>query len=952
MLIFYITRGGYMLLSFVTIIKSHCKRLNERSAFHGRYYKSQYIVRSKLKYHAFSLVEMLMALLVASLLLAALAPVMTRRMADHEIKVLSEASNYDKDMVVSIITEDTKFNIPQDANQIRMTLMGGGGSGGNAFYGNKVFTNSGTFTVPEGVTKLRVFMVGGGGGGASGGGSGTAYGNIGGTAGTQEYAGSSAANTGVKTWNIPSSARGNVPPLDSRCAKNGITVWKLVSDKTKTVQAGGTVVNVKACGGGGGGGGGSSDTSLANSYGGGSGGYVNKQVAIPSSFSSVSVTIGGGGGGGSGDDSLRGKGANGAGWGGGGGGTEFENSYTSSGYAPGGNGGYGMINCVKNNVTYVDSAPFILAKNGTGTYSKTVKGVVYTAGKSNCENTTTCSQNGTGGGSGSLEGGGGGGGSTTSVNSGGGGGATFFGRYTHSGIYDEKTTNDASFFLVAAGGGGGGLSGGGGGGIGGGFGGNGAAPATGGNSGKAWSGATGGAGGASPMGNSYCAGGKGGNADRYVGSNGQNGYMLISWASQANALECSYDITSNGGGGGGAGQITVNEITVTPNETLYFEVGGGGVKQTSIASNGNAGNASHIRRGSSITSPAIISASGGYGGEFSSSETSPSQGAPSRNPNIGTNWTGIDYKAKISLAQGHDGYLETNSSSSGYGGSGGSSQNIKGETLSGGIGGNSIKNGGEPDITSYGAGGGGGSGGLADNEEFGTGGAGASGFIYIEWGGANGGGGTAGEIVKKVITNFEGDASKRVMDIKIGRGGSNGDGGITSASVIAGGKTVTYEAKGGIKGYDGTMDIQKHGAQTDIPDNFSNEYKEYVQSNLTIAAGQKGTDEYGGMGGYLACLFYTKDEEGNSVCAAAVKSNDGLNASLGPIRPGCGGTSILSPLYDSICNITNTNASPQGNNGTFGGGGGGGAVLNNTGGKGGNGGDGFVILEYKSTTLE
>ena len=46
---------------------------------------------------AFSLVEMLMALLVASLLLAALAPVMTRRMADHELKVMSESSNYEKD---------------------------------------------------------------------------------------------------------------------------------------------------------------------------------------------------------------------------------------------------------------------------------------------------------------------------------------------------------------------------------------------------------------------------------------------------------------------------------------------------------------------------------------------------------------------------------------------------------------------------------------------------------------------------------------------------------------------------------------------------------------------------------------------------------------------------------------------------------------------------------------
>ncbi len=937
-----------MLLRFVKIIKIN--RRSRHAELVSASIQGDGINYNPKKKPAFSLVEMLMALLVASLLLAALAPVMTRRMADHEIKVLSEAANYDKDMVVSIITEDTQFNIPQDVNQMRLTLMGGGGSGGDALYGNKTFTSSGTFTVPKDVTKLRVFMVGGGGGGASGGGSGTAYGNIGGTAGKQEYAGSSAANTGVKTWNIPSSAKGNIPALDSKCTQSGVSVWSLVADTAKSAQAGSTAVTVKACGGGGGGAGGSSATDSAGSYGGASGGYINKQVVIPSSFSSVSVTIGGGGGAGSGDDSLRGKGNNGAGWGGGGGGTEFESSYVSTGYAPGGNGAWNMRNCTLNGVTYVDNAPHTLAKNGTGTYSKTVDDIVYSAGKGG-GTLTICYQNGSRGGDGSLEGGGGGGGATTSVNCAGGGGATFFGRYAYSGIYDAKQTNDMNFFLVAPGGGGGGGCGGGGGGAGGGAGGNGTT-AEGGNPGKAPSGAVGGAGGASPMGNGYCAGGKGGNADRYVGGNGQNGYMLISWAPQTNALKCDYNITANGGGGGGAGQITVGEITVTPNETLYFEVGGGGAKQTLIASNGNAGRASNIRRGSLITSPAIISASGGYGGEFSSSETSSSQGGPSRNPNIGTNWTGVDYRAKVPLAQGNDGYLKTDVSSAGYGGTGGSSQNIKGEILAGGSGGNSVKNGAEPDIASYGAGGGGGSGGLTDNEDYGTGAAGASGYIYIEWGGTNGGGGTAGEIVKKVITNFDGDVSKRVMNIKIGKGGADGNGGATTASVISGGKTLTLEAKGGIRGNNGAMDAGNHGAQKNVPDNFSDEYKEYIQSNLTIAAGQKGTDEYGGTGGYLACLFYTKDEEGNSVCAATVKSNDGLNTTLGPVRPGCGGTSILSPLYDGICNITNAGASPQGNNGTFGGGGGGGAVLNNVGGKGGSGGNGFAILEYKSTMLD
>ena len=62
------------------------------------------------KSFAFSLVEMLMALLVASLLLAALAPVMTKRMNEADIKVMSQAADYDKNTVFSVFTTDTNFN--------------------------------------------------------------------------------------------------------------------------------------------------------------------------------------------------------------------------------------------------------------------------------------------------------------------------------------------------------------------------------------------------------------------------------------------------------------------------------------------------------------------------------------------------------------------------------------------------------------------------------------------------------------------------------------------------------------------------------------------------------------------------------------------------------------------------------------------------------------------------
>ncbi len=103
---------------------------------------------------------------------------------------------------------------------------------------------------------------------------------------------------------------------------------------------------------------------------------------------------------------------------------------------------------------------------------------------------------------------------------------------------------------------------------------------------------------------------------------------------------------------------------------------------------------------------------------------------------------------------------------------------------------------------------------------------------------------------------------------------------------------------------------------------------------------------------YEQMIFKTKDEEGSTVCTPTVKANDGTEYVIGPIRPGCGGTSIASPLYDAICNAKSTSASPDGGDGVLGGGGGGGAVLNLTQGKGGNGGNGFVILEYKSTVLD
>ncbi len=867
---------------------------------------------------AFSLVEMLMALLVASLLLAALAPVMTRRMADHEIKVMSEAANYDKDMVVSVFTEDTDFNIPADANQVRVTMMGGGGRGGDALYGNKEFTSTQNFTVPQNVSKLRVFMIGGGGGGASGGlGTGTIQENIAGTTDKTETL------TTSQNIDIDEKVLRRIPTLNELCIASGVAKWSLTSNNSLKYSPNDPVFTAIVCGGGGGGGGGGGSRSggTGGGSGGGGGECVEKfLIGIKSAY----IQIGAGGGYGSGGSHTSG----GAGGGGGSGYVNGKNGTAGSlveanSCGGGGGGGGGGSSAL---LTSDKSTVIILAGGG--------------GGGGGGDATVSCSHVSAGG-----AGGAGGAGTTGGGEGGGASGTNCVGSCCH--LTRHKNGFDGAGgpyngILGAAGGGGAG----GGGGY---------------TTGKDIIGSNG---------NKQQGGnGAGGslNTAGVRGGNGGNGYAVIHYGGSTliNYLECDYSIAANGGGGGAAGQISVGEISVTPGEVLTFEIGAGGLAQSVSGKNGNNGKATYIKRGAS----AVMSANGGYGGEYSSSETTPSQGGSFRNPVIGVNWTGIDYRNNNTYAAGSNGNLASDGSNTSYGGAGGYSQDIKGNLIAGGIGGNTSKDGLSPLTNNYGAGGGGGSGSqTVGDSTFGKGGAGASGYIYVEWGGSNGGGGTAGELIQKTYTNI--DNSNRVMKIRIGRGGGittgsedspvidsttiglNGNGGITSTKAYSGGKEITYSANGGIKGKDGDVNKGNHGGETGIPSGFSDKYKEYIQGNMNIILGQKADDEYGGMGGYLSCLYKSKDEEGNEIYAATVKANDGSDNSTGPIRPGCGGTSIASPLYDAVCRAYSSNDSPNGGNGSFGGGGGGGAVLDNVGGKGGNGGNGFVILEYKSTTLD
>ncbi len=917
---------------------------------------------------AFSLVEMLMALLVASLLLAALAPVMTRRMADHELKVMSEASNYEKDSIVTIFTDSSEtqeFNIPNDTNRITVTMMGGGGAGGNALYENREFTSSQEFTVPDGITKLRVFMVGAGGGGASGGvGAGTEYADIPpneiGTSSKIYYVAGNGTSTNTYTFSPSILA----PAVSRNCSTFGPNAWTCING-SGTVSPGAAIPSscgynfrfkTTACGGSGGGGYGSGSIS-------GAGGYL-ANIEFQTAVTNLYITVGGGGGAGDLYPNQSFAGGYGAG---GGGGAHWGTGVNYPGAKGGINGGNG-------------------GQGGGGTNGS---GAVTSAGGAGGSSGSWPAGHG---GSGGVWGGGGGGGGNgrnvglggdDTAGGGGGGGPTT--------ISTSSNTSGTILFQVGGGGGAGGYvhetsnwtsggGGGGGGGYGGGGGGGGASVSSRGTGGGGGSGthtitqilgygtgATGGSGGTGVK----VYGGKGGNGYGGGGStifgsnycdavsgktNGKPGALKLFYPAGntgvTKGLKCEYFMPPNSGGGGGAGQIWIGELSVTPGEKLNFNIGIGGNRTTSYGANGNNGGSTSITNNNGTT---LISVSGGKGGKYESDETyinnSYGIGGGIKTSNVDSSLAKyVNWKKTNFHTGGENGGVGKTPSNGAGGGKGGQLYDLNGTLLKGGIEGGAQSNGSDALITNYGTGGGGGGGVINDGGTPGLGGKGANGYIYVEWGGTNGGGGTVGEFTQKVLTNF--DQTDRKIVINIGKGGdssiNNGIGGETSISVKSGGKNISYKARGGIRGNDGTSEEKVHGEEISYPDNYDELYKQYVQSNMSIIKGQKGEDDYGGMGGYLDCLYISKDEQGNKVCNQSIISNDGLNTQLGPIRPGCGGTSITAPLYNTICIPYSTSANPNGGNGILGAGGGGGAVLNQMKGKGGKGGDGFVILEYKS----
>ncbi|MCX4275627.1 MAG: hypothetical protein OSJ27_07625 [Candidatus Gastranaerophilales bacterium] len=919
-----------------------------------------------------------MALLVASLLLAALAPVMTKRMDEAKINISGVgAAQYDKDAIVQVYTEDSVFNVPYDVNSIKLTLMGAGGAGGNAVKGDATFTNPSSvqsWKVPEGVTKLRIFMIGGGGGGASGGvGNGTATIPAGGDGNTYK----DFLTAGEHAFTIPSNATA-VPAVDERCKASGVSSWTGVSDG-KTYTPGKVAVSVTACGGGGGGG--SSCSADCNfGGGGGSGGYVQNIQLQGSLPSKIYIHVGGGGGYGASGQLQAGNGGYAAGGGGSSdsGGEAKVGSAGTFGGKGGASSGSGVSSSAKNGS---NGQGTLLTYGGYGGYADS-------------------SYKGGDGGRGGVWGGGGGGGTKSTGcglgAAGGGGGPTTI-------LSTSGTDVNNIIFQIGGGGGGGGSvnvgyrvgcggmgGGGGGGGYGGGGGGgggscygssyvgnggNGYAPLSllgttissvqqglSGTHANSYGGSTGGGGGGGyggvkgttgtdsstvPKGgqigantiwksNSYCDGGNGGNSGT-MPTLGKPGALRLYYTYPA--LKCDYSLPANGGGGGGAGQITVGEIAVTPGETLYFEVGRGGLAQTTAGKKGNAGNPTYIRRGSA-SGTIIATALGGNAGQYTSSETTQSQGGAKRPVSIvktpdttgDGNWLNKTF-GMGDYGQGSNGQL---ASSSGFGGKGGNSQFKDLTIFQGGAGGNSVKNGSSPNTASYGAGGGGGSGTTTSAESAGIGAAGASGYIYIEYGGSNGGGGTAGEFISKRI-NVKPSTE---MTIHIGKGADNANGGETNATYeIGGGKTETTKARGGIRGNDGGMTAGAHGAVKLLIDASGNKLNNYTENEAEPVNGKAGNDTFGGIGGFMQYLY--KNADGTD--ANYVKDRDGKFA--GPSVGGCGGN-VTSAME---CNAQTGGA--HGKQGVFGGGGGGGAIVDGVNGTGARGGDGFVIIEYKSTSI-
>ncbi len=804
----------------------------------------------------FSLVEMLMALLVASLLLAALAPVMTRKMNEH-VTVSGTGSGTKSDYSRTFY-EDFEWTVPNGVNVINVTSVGGGGAGGGATFGFKEVTSSeSNWTVPAGVTKLRVFMVGAGGGGASGGlNKSLDYADI------PAISNATVQVTNAGTYIFSNSAAlpstYTAPALTSRCSDSGTAVWTVASDNT-TVSPNAkftkflnniSLTKVTACGAGGG-------SSTAS---GGSGGYlVNKALSVTAPASSITLKVGSPGGKGTYTGGSIKYALVVAGGAGGSGGTAGSagargdcNGFPDAACDASSSGGGGGSTAILNAGTMVFEAPGGGGGGGGGAIASCIdtRGYGY-----------------------SLPGGGNGGGTLNkNFGRGGGGGQTWCDGWR----------------LIAGSGGSGYMAG--------------ANGSAGGNR------ASGGGGGGGEGG---VGGGKGTLSSIFGTSKcnaGCSGAIKLWYdvAAVANGLKCQYYAKSNSGGGGGAGQIWIGEISVTPGQKLNFNIGIGGEGTSSYGSNGYGRNGGDGGETSvSIGSTTLMSVSGGKGGKYESSDNETyinntygmGGGIKTASATAGANAVKyVNWKGSNFHTGGENGGSAKSYTNGGGGGRGGQLYNLNGVLVKGGNEGGAQSNGVDALSSNYGAGGGGGGGVINDGKTPGHGGRGANGYIYIEWGSTNGGGGASGQIAayngvwvtpgtKVQITVGKGGTAPAISNTGSIQQGLKGNNGGDSFITTNEGKKAL--AKGGDGGYAGSSG---HGKGGNYDENVKNSVK-----------GEDGTNDYGGIGGTITeaiCpLFDALMGLGGcgggmptGVCANASSSGNGKNA--GKVGGGGGGGSI------------------------------------------------------------
>ena len=119
---------------------------------------------------AFTLAELLTATLVISIIMVALAPVITRRAHDNVAITVNQKQGLEIFATPGIYS----FDVPIGINTLFIQGSGGGGGGAGAKAGttvNKTFTTSQTFTIPTGVNQVTFTITGAGGGGGGSNGS-------------------------------------------------------------------------------------------------------------------------------------------------------------------------------------------------------------------------------------------------------------------------------------------------------------------------------------------------------------------------------------------------------------------------------------------------------------------------------------------------------------------------------------------------------------------------------------------------------------------------------------------------------------------------------------------------------------------------------------------------------------------------------------------------------------